>query len=148
MDVLESISNIKHSMGDATRTYLALEDVHKKIYAPGNGERPNVMDVVVVLTDGRTNPGSYDSHTASSGKRQTQIEAQIVKGRPAYVFGIGVGRRIDKNEINGISSDPDSTFSIFVKSFSQLDTDYVKKILLNSSCPGTFFFFFRFHVTG
>ena len=61
-DVLNSIGRIRHSMGHATRTYLALEYTNRVIYAPGNGERPDVIDVVIVLTDGETNPGSYDKH--------------------------------------------------------------------------------------
>ena len=55
-DVLKAIGEIEHSQGDATRTYLALEHTHNVIYNPGNGERPDVLDVVIVLTDGETNP--------------------------------------------------------------------------------------------
>jgi Mg-chelatase subunit ChlD len=90
-DVLKAIGAITHSLGDATRTYLALEHTHSVIYKAGNGERPDVLDVIIVLTDGETNPGSYDRHWAASGKRQTQIEAAKLKDRPAYVFAIGVG---------------------------------------------------------
>jgi hypothetical protein len=39
----------------ATRTYLALEHTSTVIFKPGNGERPDAKDVVIVLTDGETN---------------------------------------------------------------------------------------------
>lgn len=133
-EVLQAIKNIKHSNGDATRTYLALEHVHRVIFAPGNGERPDVVDVVVVLTDGETNPGSYDKHWGESGKAQTQIEAAVIKDRPAYIFAIGVGSAVDVNELNGISSDPDSRFTILVSSFKKLNSEDVKKMLLARAC--------------
>ncbi|CAG2215388.1 unnamed protein product [Mytilus edulis] len=107
VDVLKSIKRIDHSQGDATRTYLALEYTHFILYGPGNGERPDVADVVIVLTDGKTNPGSYDKYGDESGKRQTQIEAAIIKARPAFIFVIGVGSLVDIDELNGMSNDPD-----------------------------------------
>lgn len=133
-DVLTAINGIKHSMGDATRTYLALEHTHQKLFAPGNGERPDVVDVVVVLTDGATNPGSYDRLTGSQGKQQTQKEAALIKDRGAYIFAIGVGRGVDVKELNGISSDPDQRFTIQVSGFSELNSDEVKQMLLKRAC--------------
>ncbi|XP_063408825.1 matrilin-2-like, partial [Mytilus trossulus] len=135
-DVINAIKRIKHSQGDATRTYLALEYTHENIYRPGNGERPDVADVVVVLTDGKTNPGSYDKYGDESGKRQTQIEAAIIKARPAFIFVIGVGSLVDIDELNGVSSDPDEEFTIQVSSFEALDTDVVKQSLLSRVCVG------------
>ncbi|XP_071146006.1 collagen alpha-4(VI) chain-like [Mytilus edulis] len=134
VDVLKSIKRIDHSQGDATRTYLALEYTHFILYGPGNGERPDVADVVIVLTDGKTNPGSYDKYGDESGKRQTQIEAAIIKARPAFIFVIGVGSLVDIDELNGMSSDPDEEFTIQVSSFEALNTDAVKRTLLSRVC--------------
>ncbi|VDI02352.1 Hypothetical predicted protein [Mytilus galloprovincialis] len=133
-DVLGAINGIKHSMGDATRTYLALEHTHQTLFAPGNGERPDVVDVVVVLTDGATNPGSYDRLTGSQGKQKTQNEAAKIKERGAFIFAIGVGRGVDVNELNGISSDPDQRFTIQVSGFNELNSDEVKQMLLKRAC--------------
>ncbi|XP_052081658.1 collagen alpha-4(VI) chain-like isoform X13 [Mytilus californianus] len=133
-DVMNAIKGIKHSQGDATRTYLALEYTHLNIYGPGNGERPDVADVVIVLTDGKTNPGSYDTYGDESGKQQTQIEAAIMKARPAFIFVIGVGSLVDIDELNGISSNPDEEFTIQVSSFEALNTDTVKRTLLSRVC--------------
>ncbi|CAG2247134.1 unnamed protein product [Mytilus edulis] len=131
-----SLCGIDHSQSDATRTYLALEYTHFILYGPGNGERPDVADVVIVLTDGKTNPGSYDKYGDESGKRQTQIEAAIIKARPAFILVIGVGRLVDIDELNGMSSYPDDQFAIQVSSFEALNTDTVKRTFLSRVCVG------------
>ena len=41
-----------------TRTDKALEMAWYEMFKPGKGERPDVPDVLLVFTDGRTNPGS------------------------------------------------------------------------------------------
>ncbi|CAG2241548.1 unnamed protein product [Mytilus edulis] len=133
-DILNAINRIKHSQGDATRTYLTLKYAHVNIYRPGNGERPDVADVVIVLIDGKTNPGSYDTYLDESGKQQTQIKAAIIKARPAFIFVIGVGSLVDIDELNGMSSNPDEEFTIQVSSFEALNTDTVKRTLLSRVC--------------
>ncbi|CAC5372367.1 unnamed protein product [Mytilus coruscus] len=135
-DVINAIKRIKHSQGGATSTYLALEYTHVSIYGPGNGERPDIADVVIVLTDGKTNPGSYDTYGDESGKQQTQIEAAIIKARPAFIFVMGVGSLVDIDELNGMSCNPDEEFTIQVSSFEALNTDTVKLALLSRVCVG------------
>ncbi|CAC5391528.1 unnamed protein product [Mytilus coruscus] len=137
IDVLSAINDIEHYKGEATRTYLALKHTHEHIFAPGNGERSDVVDVVIVLTDGDTNPGKYDIFTASQGKIQTQKEAALIKDRGAYIFAIGVGGGVDVKELNEISSDPDQRFTIQVSNFSQLNSDEVKEMLLKRACVET-----------
>lgn len=137
-EVLEAITSIQHSRGDATRTYLALEHTSTVIFKPGNGERPDAKDVVIVLTDGETNSGSYDHHWAASAKRQTQFEAARIKARPAVIFAIGVGSAVDVAELNGMSSDPDDQYTIQFATFGDLNTDGVKQVLLDKKCGGRF----------
>ena len=43
--------------GTATLTYKALEEARTTLLKPENGNRDDVMDIVVVITDGATNPG-------------------------------------------------------------------------------------------
>ncbi|XP_076105705.1 matrilin-1-like [Mytilus galloprovincialis] len=122
-DVLSAINYIQHSRGPATRTYLALKYTHEHIFAPDNGERSDVIDVVIVLTDGH-----------SQRRIHTQSEAALIKDRGAFIFAIGVGRYISVDELNEISSDPDQKFTILVSSFSQLNSDEVKEMLLKRAC--------------
>lgn len=145
-DILREISNINDKPLGATRTYVALEEVHRNVYAPGNGQRSGVVDVVVVLTDGGTNPACVDTLSLEEGKMQTQIEAEKIKSRPAFIFAIGIGNQIDIAELNGISSDPDSKFTVLVDNFKKLDSDEIKQLLYNRVCKGNRFnlFFFIF----
>lgn len=131
--VLQKINEIVHDSGDATRTYLGLDMVSNTVFAKGNGERPNVENVVVVLTDGQTNSGSYDSFR-DGGKKETLYKAQVVKEIPSSVVAIGIGNEIDKGELRGIASDPDEDFLIVVSSFDVLNTDNIKNKLLTRTC--------------
>lgn len=124
IDVLSAINDIEIHYGN-TRTDLALKYTHENIFAPDNGERSDVIDVVIVLTDGE-----------SSWPKKTHNEAALIKDRGAYIFVIGVGRRVNVDELNEISSDPDQKFTILVSSFSQLNSDEVKEMLLKRACFG------------
>lgn len=68
----------------------------------------------------------------------TQEEASKIRNLPAYVFAIGVGNKVDKDEIHGIASKPSDTFSIFVDSYNRLDTSVIKHTVLESVCNGMF----------
>ena len=133
-DVLKVIDKIEHAHGDATRTYLALEYVHDTIFAPGKGERPEVTNVVIVLTDGVTNAATYDPYTEEEGRKQTQIQANRLKALPASVFAIGIGNKVDRDEIIGIASKPSDTYSFFVKSYGKLNTGLIKNAVMRTLC--------------
>ncbi|CAG2195548.1 unnamed protein product [Mytilus edulis] len=124
IDVLSAINYIEINGGN-TRTDLALKYTHEHIFAPDNGERSDVIDVVIVLTDGN-----------SQRRIHTQSEAALIKDRGAFIFAIGVGSYISVDELNEISSDPDQKFTILVSSFSQLNSDEVKEMLLKRACFG------------
>ncbi|CAC5383550.1 COL6A [Mytilus coruscus] len=133
VDVLNAVDKINYVSGSSTRTYLGLEYVHKTVFATGNGERPGIANVVVVLTDGNTNPG-HAPITSLEGKQLTQTEASHIKSLPAYVFAIGIGSGVDKTEINGMASKPSDTFSILVDSYDTLDTSVIKNTVLTRVC--------------
>lgn len=133
--VLEKINNITHDQGDATRTYLGLDMVLKEAFASNNGDRPSVENVVVALTDGKTNSGNYDTFR-DGGEKETLYKASVLRDLPAYVFAIGIGDKVNLEELNGISSDPDDTFVITVGTFDELNTDNIKEKLLTRTCKG------------
>ncbi|VDI35984.1 Hypothetical predicted protein [Mytilus galloprovincialis] len=133
VDVLNAVDKINYVSGSSTRTYAGLEYVHKTVFATGNGERPGIANVVVVLTDGNTNPG-HAPITGLEGKQFTQTEASAIRSLPAYVFAIGIGSGVDKTEINGIASTPSDTFSVLVDSYDVLDTSVIKNTVLTRVC--------------
>ncbi|CAC5383549.1 COL6A [Mytilus coruscus] len=132
--VLTAVNNITYVAGDATRMYLGLEYAYDIIYAPGNGERPNVPNVVVILTDGVTNPGHYDNFTREVAKKLTQTQAARVRDLPANLFAIGIGNDIDENEVRGMASKPSESYSLFVNNFDELNSNFVKKSVLRKVC--------------
>lgn len=133
--VLGKINNITHNQGDATRTYLGLDMVSTVAFASKNGDRPSVENVVVALTDGQTNSGNYDNFR-DGGKKETLYKASVLWDLPAYVFAIGIGDKVNIEELNGISSDPNDTFVITVDTFDELNTDNIKEKLLTRTCEG------------
>ncbi|CAC5397052.1 COL6A [Mytilus coruscus] len=131
--VVKAVDEIVHDTGDATRTYKALQMVHEQVLAPGNGERPEVENVVVVLTDGVTNSGGYDSYP-NGGKDQTLDEARTVRNLPAHLFAIGIGHGVNMEELKHIASIPDTTYVITANDFEELNTDNIKQKLINRTC--------------
>ncbi|XP_071180735.1 collagen alpha-5(VI) chain-like [Mytilus edulis] len=131
--VVKAIDEIVHDKGDATRTYKALQLVHEQVLAPGNGERPEVENVVVVLTDGVTNSGGYDSYP-NGGKDQTLDDARTVRNLPAHLFAIGIGHGVNMEELKHMASIPDTTYVITANDFEELNTDNIKQKLINRTC--------------
>ncbi|XP_060583327.1 collagen alpha-1(XII) chain-like [Ruditapes philippinarum] len=76
------------------------------------GERKDAPDIAIVVTDGlSTNPDL------------TEIAADRLKKSGATVFSVGIGQDvIDRNELNYISSDPDSNYVFFVANFTDLSS--------------------------
>ena len=52
------VSEIPDKVSWGTRTDTALVDADQIVFKPENGERADAANIVVVITDGRTNPGS------------------------------------------------------------------------------------------
>ncbi|XP_069134272.1 collagen alpha-3(VI) chain-like [Argopecten irradians] len=139
--ILNAVNNIKYSKGDATRTYLAIERMRTDLFAPGNGARDDAVHVAVVLTDGGTNPGSYDQYSTSQGKAKTQEEAELAKQAGIYMFAIGIGGGVDEAELRGIASDPDEKFFFIVDTYDKLDTAHIKSLLACRACRAPTFEF-------
>ncbi|CAH3028481.1 unnamed protein product, partial [Porites evermanni] len=67
----------------------ALRKAGEELFTVAYGERPNKPDVLIVLTDGRTNPAS-----------EPYEDALIpLKTKGVKVIAVGVGRNIKKNEL-------------------------------------------------
>uniref|UniRef100_K1PE28 Collagen alpha-1(XII) chain n=1 Tax=Magallana gigas TaxID=29159 RepID=K1PE28_MAGGI len=103
-DVLQGIRNIPYTDGMSTTIYRALEQARREVFVPEAGDRPSFKNLAVILTDGETNPGSFDPYSFLMGKTLTRQEANQLKFHGVEVFGIGVGHRVDHVEMVGIST--------------------------------------------
>ncbi|CAG5120047.1 unnamed protein product, partial [Candidula unifasciata] len=108
-DVLGAISKIRVTGGN-TFTDKALKYVAANMFSEKNGGRPDVADIIIVLTDGK-----------SSSPAKTIIEAENARQRGAAIFSIGVGEA-DDTELMQIASSPPSQFKFKVTDFAALDS--------------------------
>lgn len=89
------IADIPDKLAWGTRTDRALIVADKIVFKPENGDRPDAENLVMVLTDGRTNRGSASFNDTIPPLRE---------GKNATVLAFGVGpsiRELDLNEIAG-----------------------------------------------
>lgn len=126
-DVLNAIGSIPYESG-LTRTDLALLEAHASLFGnPDHGVRPKelgVPRVLVLLTDGRANSG-----TASVIK-----PSELLREDGVNIFVIGIGQRLNKNELNIIASDPDAYHVVSSKSFAGVNA--LVGNIQESSCYG------------
>ncbi|XP_013401673.1 ZP domain-containing protein-like [Lingula anatina] len=105
--ILAAVDRIRQ-MGDGTNTALALSTVRTSSFTAARGDRPNVPNLVIVMTDGRSNDMAA---TAREANKLRNI---------ASVFAIGVGSNVNTAELKAMATDPDSKFVFTVTDFSAL----------------------------
>ncbi|VDH94990.1 Hypothetical predicted protein [Mytilus galloprovincialis] len=97
-DNISSITNqinaIPYEAG-GTYTSLALQFASDNSFTAEAGNRPDAIDVLVVVTDGK-----------STDHAQTLREAAALKQRNIVIVGVGIGSAVDAQELNGIATSP------------------------------------------
>lgn len=122
--VLQAVDAVS-GQGADTRTDKALKLVREVMFTEDNGNRPNVPDVAIVITDGR------------SRDREETIEEAIKTHKDGItVFAIGVGSRISETELYAIASSPPDQFVFEVKDFQGLSA--IETTLQRKTCGGTY----------
>lgn len=120
-DVLHAIQHLQY-MGAGTNTSLALNFVRENSFEPTHGGRHNATHIVIVITDGQ-----------SSVPHDTVHEAGLLKHTVDKVFAIGIGDKLDTNELATISSD---NHPLTVGNFDLLHT--IQESLENAACHSNF----------
>ncbi|KAJ7391354.1 hypothetical protein OS493_018397 [Desmophyllum pertusum] len=90
----KAIKNLKYQPG-GTRTDKGMDLAWKDLFKSGNGERPNVPHVLLVLTDGKT----------SSRSKPYQEVLKPFRDENVRIIAIGVGRSVDQKELKSIAMD-------------------------------------------
>lgn len=106
--LLAALDKVTYKSG-GTNTGDALNTMYTKMFTTANGDRSNVPNIAIVLTDGNSN-----NHP------QTVKEANNAHQQGINVFSIGIGSGISKAELNDIASDPDSEHVMTITNFNQL----------------------------
>lgn len=108
-DIIAAIDRIPYTGGN-TNTTGGLRVVRTEVFRNDRGDRPNIKNIVVLITDGRTTrevESLYD-------------EACRLKGPGALIFGIGVTNQVDVDELRGVVSSPWFDFYHIVNDFGGL----------------------------
>ncbi|KAL5004049.1 hypothetical protein ScPMuIL_017505 [Solemya velum] len=121
-ELLKKIKRIPYTSG-LTNTADAIRYVREEGFAHGV-TRPDVAHVVILLTDGVSREPDKTTH-----------EARLTHQAGIFVFAIGIGTAIDKDELNRIASDPDYSYVFHVDSFGLLDS--IKNTLALKACKVT-----------
>ena len=121
-DTVKAINNIGYHSG-GTRTDLAIKYVEQHSFKPATGDRPGVANILIVMTDGKSNQPPL-----------TVQEANKLHQMPIKVFAIGIGAGVDTKELGHIATDAQHVFQ--VQNFDALNT--LQAELKKTACKGMF----------
>nr|KAG5710001.1 hypothetical protein BaRGS_030077 [Batillaria attramentaria] len=79
------------------------------MFTSANGDRPGVLNIGVVITDGKSNDAT-----------ETARAARECRSAGITMFAIGVGNRIPISELNEIATDPDYNHVLKATGYSNL----------------------------
>ena len=105
---IDALRMIPHNKG-STNTAAALAFLRTDMFTQANGDRPDVKNVGVVITDGES-----DNRTA------TLMEAVRAMNDGTHIIALAVGGWLDRYEINSIASYPSSVNAIYGSNFSSI----------------------------
>ena len=105
----------------------ALQYLRTTMFTSANGDRSNVPNIGIVMTDGTSNDYTL-----------TANEAANARNAGIRLFSIGIGSGIPLGELNEIATDPDSDHVFAVTGFSGLTA--IKNSVKAQACAsaGTF----------
>ncbi|KAJ8299055.1 hypothetical protein KUTeg_023115, partial [Tegillarca granosa] len=119
-EVQKAIHKIQYRYG-STNTADALSIMHEEMFTFENGDRGDVQNIAILITDGVSNINS----------RRTIPEAEIAKSKNIHIYTIGIGLSYTR-EIEAISSVPASenvfTFKVFDELYYELQLQKLKRI--------------------
>ncbi|XP_036355134.1 uncharacterized protein LOC115229549 [Octopus sinensis] len=110
LDLNTAIDRIAH-IGGWTHTYAALNYLKDSSFTAMSGDRKDVLNIAVVITDGNSN-----------NQVLTVKAAEKVKKSGTMIFAIGVGKKISNTELKAIGSEPSSKYVFSVNSFDVLQS--------------------------
>lgn len=121
-DIMRAIGNISYIYG-STNMADALKILRKEMFTTKNGDRPEINNIALFLTDGISNINS----------RQTVPQAQLAKEDGITIYGVGIGLT-DLRELEAIASSPKEEHVFLIDNFDQLYGLHTK--IFTTICPG------------
>ena len=123
--VIAAIKAMEHMAGN-TNTSGGLNVMRTQSFTSFNGDRDNVPNVAIVITDGKS---TYD-------KDRTMPEADLARAAGIRTYVIGVTQAIDLNEVRRISSAPQivNVTYFLVPSFDKLQVRTFVEAIHSTLC--------------
>ncbi|XP_060559248.1 cartilage matrix protein-like [Ruditapes philippinarum] len=123
--LVKAVEKIDHRRGRWTKTGKAIDTAVKTMFTDDDRSRVGVSRIAVVITDGR-----------SQNVIETREAAKLAHDSGIKTFALGVGRRLDYQELADIASDPDDEYLYTVDNFNALNKTLVQK-LASRACDVT-----------
>lgn len=109
-DVVGVISELQYQ-GGKTNTSGAVRTMRKQVYQETRGDRPGVLDIGIIITDGESNVDEY----------LTSYEAGRLEHYNIRMFGVGVTEKINREELETIVSEPEADHIFNTTRFEDID---------------------------
>ncbi|CAH1802993.1 unnamed protein product, partial [Owenia fusiformis] len=118
-DLIETVTNIHYDTG-STATKEGLETLFD-MFQPQHGDRPDVANIAIVITDGAAKTG--DPIPAATD----------IKKHGVTMFAVGIKTaELNTKQVEGIASEPSDKYAYFVDDFEKLST--IKLVIAEASC--------------
>ena len=100
--------------GQRTNTFAGIAAMRTDMFSATSGDRNGDQNWAVVITDGRSN----------MNQGETVPEALRAQSQDIRMFAVGIGEngKVDRMEINGIASNPDSDFAYVMQTADEMDS--------------------------
>ena len=92
-----------------THTDKALRYIRQNSFQPGTGARDEIADILIIMTDGKSNRPHLTAH-----------EAPLLLATGTHVISIGISAGVNVTELNMMATDPDSKNVYLVQNFDVL----------------------------
>jgi len=111
-------------MGSTTDIAQSLRVAQRDFFTRENGDRPNIKNLVVLITDG----------DQTHGNENPRVVAQELRNRGVKVVAVGIGDATNKTTLNAVTGDEKYVF--IVPGFDSLsDKSFVQQVL-RATCNG------------
>ena len=127
-EVYNAVDEIPWRYG-STNTADALKTMRTEMFTRQNGDRPDVENICIVVTDGVSNINA----------RRTIPEAEQARGEGIHIYAIGIGLS-DTRELDGIASKPVEENRFAVQEFTELQD--LRHKVFSALCKYMFLKFF------
>ncbi len=121
----EKIRNLAY-LDEKTNTSGALRLMRQAIFRSHKGDRPDIRNVGIIITDGQSNVD----------QNRTVIEAEAVKQQGIRMFAIGLTSDINEDELRSIASDPVDNHFFTADEIADIETFRTRLIwgVCNENC--------------